>query len=62
MLNRYRGFCSRCGFEVQAGGGVADRIDGKWIVRHDYCADLDRTSARYAAVRPTEAQADTAAR
>jgi hypothetical protein len=48
---------------VQAGGGVVDRIDGKWIVRHDFCADLDRTAERYAVMRQeTEARTDTSVR
>ena len=56
MLNRFAALCSRCGNLVQAGGGVVNRIDGKWIVRHDYCADSDRTAARYAALRAGQEQ------
>jgi hypothetical protein len=60
MQNRFAGLCPRCGVMVQAGGGVVDRIDGKWIVRHDFCADLDRTAERYAVMRQeTEARTDT---
>jgi hypothetical protein len=62
MQNRFAGLCLRCGVMVQAGGGVVDRIDGKWIVRHDFCAELDRTAERYALMRESQPQADTIAR
>jgi hypothetical protein len=40
--NRFEAFCARCRLTVQAGGGDVRRVEGRWVVRHTWCVDLDR--------------------
>lgn len=40
--NRYDAVCSHCRVRVMASFGRLDWIDGRAVVRHDWCADLDR--------------------
>jgi hypothetical protein len=40
--NRFEAFCVRCRLTVQAGGGDVRRVEGRWVVRHTWCVDLDR--------------------
>ena len=42
--NRFEAFCGRCGLTVPPGAGPVANVGGKWVVKHDYCADLDRSA------------------
>src|SRR3990172_7748108 len=44
--NTYAGKCSACGYNVAAQAGLlGGKVNGRWTVRHSYCADTASTPA-----------------